>query len=146
MRRQPAAVARPDGEVLLVMAHGGSDDLRRQVQERWVHVSQDWGRPLGQARHLFQQAIVFDQFQAALATELAAGLEDPVLPVLGVEHHEMTGQGFAVLIEVARPERPARAHEAVALGDLVGGEALDLERDDLAVEDAEDALDRPNPA
>jgi hypothetical protein len=52
----------------------------------------------------------------------------------------------AVVDEVADLQQLARAQEAVALGDRVGWDPVDLERDHLAVEQAQDALDRTDPA
>src|SRR5579864_6963906 len=58
----------------------------------------------------------------------------------------MAGQRLAVLVEIARPERLTRPHEPMAFGEVGGDDAIDVERNDVAVENAEDPLQRPHPS
>ncbi len=52
----------------------------------------------------------------------------------------------AVVLEALHRERPAGAEEAVPLGEIAARDAVDVERDHLAVEQGDDPLQRPHPA
>ena len=45
----------PEGEVSLVVAHGGDEDLRRQIEVGGIELARDHDRPLHQVRHLLEK-------------------------------------------------------------------------------------------
>ncbi|MNI25118.1 hypothetical protein D3C73_787570 [compost metagenome] len=146
VRRQAFLARFAHGEILLVHLHRQLDHFRRQGQELRVHVAQDRRRPLGQARHLVQQAVVIDQGQPLGRAHGAGALEDAQLAVGGVQQDEVALQLGAVVGEVLDRERLARAHEAVALGHVARWDSIHLERDHRPVIQRQNALDRPHPA
>lgn len=117
-----------------------------KVQEPRVHVAQHRHGPFHQAGHLVQQPLILDQLQVAGEAQRLGGLDDPVLPLRGVQDHVVLLQLLGVGVEVLCLERLARAHETVTLGGVAAGDAVDLERHDLAVEHTEDAAQRAHPA
>ncbi len=146
MRRQARLLRPLHREIFLVGAHGGADHLRRQVQEGRVHVTQDRGRPFGQAADLVQQAIILDQLQTTGETQGARALQDARLALLRVQHHEMRRQAGGVVVEIVSPEGPAVAHEPVAFSQIAALYALDGRGHDLPIEHAQDPPQRPHPA
>ncbi len=80
------------------------------------------------------------------AADLAGALDDRLGAKLGGDDDVVASQRLAVFVEVAGAHDPARTHEAVALDQVAGDHAVDLQRHDLAVEDAQDAAQRAHPA
>ena len=146
VRCKVAGARLPHGEVFLVGAHGQADDLARQVQEGLVHVAQDDNRPFRQPRHLFQQALVLDQLKPALITDHMRLLVDEHAAVLArKDNAALVFKYRLVLLEGGDLERAA-AHDTMAFGQVSGFQATDLEVDHIAIEQAEDALQRAHPA
>ena len=146
VRREIAGLRVAHGEVFLVGAHGELDDLARQGEEIRVHVAEDDDRPFGEAGHLFQQALVLDQLEPAFMTDHVRLLIDEKAPVLPRENDRaLAFEQRLVLVEGGYFERTAPMH-AVAFGLIAGCQAVDLEIDHLAIEDAEHALQRAYPA
>ena len=122
--RRHLAVLATHGEVLLVRAHRGLDDFRRQGQETRVHVAQQRHGIFVEAGDLFEQAVVLDQFAAGVGTEIARGFGDDVLAHLVVQHDEVVGQGLFIAEEVADSERLTRAQETMAFALVAGQRGL----------------------
>ena len=146
MRRKIARLRVTHGEIFLVGAHGELDDFARQGEEIGVHVAEDDDRPFGKPGHLVQQALVLDQFEAARQADLLGLLLDQQAAVFAAEDDRALSLNHRpVLLERGHGERPAPV-DTVAFGLIPGFQAIDLEIDHLAVENAEHPLQWPHPS
>ena len=146
MRREISGFRVAHGEIFLVRAHGELDDLARQVEESRVHVAKDDHRPFSKTGHFFEQALVFDQFQASLGADLVGLFLNQQAAVFARQHDRaFLLQLCAVLVQGRDSERTAPL-DAVAFGFIAGFEAINLELDGLAVENADNSLERAHPA
>ena len=142
--------ARPSQhEALLVGADGGPDHLGRDGEERLLEGADQHHRPFDQPGDLLEQRIVLDEFEAEGECPVAGGMEDDVLPPVGVEHHHRLLELWHIVVEAPHGDL-SRRHEAMALGRVAGADAVDVELDDLGVggfrpEDAEDRMERTHP-
>ena len=146
VRREAAGGGIPHSEVLLVIAHGCADHLRRQGQEVRVHVAQDRDRPFHQAGHLVQKPGVLHQLQPPVRAKTAGFDQDAQLAVLGVEENESPFQPRAVAGETLDPEGTVRAHEPVADREVHACDPIHVERNGCAPEDAEHMPEGAYPA
>ena len=152
-RLESASAVSPDGarhKTLLVGADGQPDDFGRDCQEILLELAHQHDRPFDQARHLLQQALVLDQLEPVGEGEVLGVGEDDLLAAVGVEDDLRRLQLGGIIVEAAHRDR-ARRMEAVAVGDVAGADAVDLEIDHhrllgLRAEGADDRLQRPHPA
>ena len=106
-------------------------------------------RPLDQAGDFLQQSLVLDQLQAERQCLVAGAVEDDVLPPVGVEDHLRLFELDGIVVEAADRDR-LRREEAMAVGDVAGPDAVDLEIDHLRIrglrpEGADDRMQRAHP-
>ena len=137
-------------EAFLVVADRGADDFFRNLQERLVECAHEHHRPFDETGGLRKKPLVHHEFEALCEGELLRLGVDDAAPALGVEHH----LGLVELGGVVR--KPAhgktfRRQEAMAAGDIAGGDAVDRERHDVGVlgfrtERGEDRMQRPHPS
>ena len=106
-------------------------------------------RPFDEAGVLGEQAGVLDDFEALGEGELRGVVRDARGALGGVEDDEGALQLGVVVLEGGDREG-VRGEEAVAAGDVAGGDAVDFQRHDLgaglAGQDAEDRVQRADPA
>ena len=137
------------GEELLVGAHGGLQDLGGEVEEAGLDAAEERHGPFGEAGVLGEEAGVVDEIEAGGEGELARVVGDAGGAGLRVEDDVGAGELGLVVLEGGDGEG-VRGVEAVAAGQVAGGDAVDLEGDDLgaglAGEDAEDRVQRADPA
>ena len=132
-------------EVALVGPHRGRQHLGRQAHRVLVDPAHQHDRPLDEALQLVEEARVgLDPQPLALRQPLRLFADQPQ-PLVAVEHDPRSGQLLPVVREVADPDRPRR-HEAVAERDVAALDRTEAERHDLAVEQADDRVQRPHPA
>ena len=144
------AALRPRDETLLVGADGQPDDLGGDGQKVLLEVAHQHDRPFDQARHFLEQAFVLDQFEPVGEGEVPGVGEDDLLAAVGVEHDLGRFELGRIVVEAPHGDR-ARRMETVAVGDVAGADAVDLEIDHrgllgLRAEGAEDRLQRTHPA
>lgn len=137
-------------ETLLVGLDRQANDFRRDRQVILFEGAHQHLRPLHQAGHFFQQALVLDQFQAVGKGDIAGIVQDDVLAALGIENDLGLIQAGHVIVETLDGDRACRV-EPMAIGHVRGDDAIDLEGDDdsllmLGAEGADDRLQRPHPA
>ena len=132
-------------EALLMRLHGGGEHFRRHAQEVLVEASHERHRPFGEPRVLGQQSSVLDEPEAMLACARACRVQDRGGAHVAVENDEGFFEFCLVVGEVLHGE-VLRRHEAMAARDLAAFDAVDVERHDLAVKQAEDGMERTHPA
>ncbi len=115
-----------------------------------VEFAHQHDRPFDQPRDLVQQAVVLDQFQPLREGEVLAVMQDDVAAARRIEHHFGGAERGQVIVEAAHLDR-LRREEAMAVGDIAGLDAADLERHDVRVfrlrpEGREYGMQRAHPA
>ena len=145
---RPEAVLQ--GEELLVGAHRGLQDLGRQVEEAGVDVAEEGHRPFGEAGVLGEEAR--GRRRGSRPRAKAAWVASWAILAARSAGSRMTwarASFVAVVVEGGDGEGLGGV-EAVAAGGVAGGDAVDLEGDDLgaglAGQDAEDRVERADPA
>ena len=141
---------RPSDKAFLVGANGQADDLGRNGEKILFELAYQHDRPFDQVGDLFQQAFVLDEVEAVGKGDVAGIGEDDLLAAVGIEHDLGRLELGRVVVEAAYGDR-AWGVEAVAIGDVAGADAVDLEIDHhrllgLRAEGAQDRLQRPHPA
>ena len=137
-------------EALLVRLDGEANDFRRDFQIIFLERAHQHMRPLDKTGDLFQQAFVFDQVKAIGKGQIARIMQDHVLAALGIQHDLGLFQARHIIIKAAYGDG-IRRMEAMTIGDVGGGDAVDIEGDHLGFimlrpEDADDGLQRAHPA
>ena len=131
-------------EALLVLLHRQHQALGRHRQERLVEAAHQHVGPFGEPGVLGQQRLVLDQRQLVLLGQRVRLLGDQRRARLGVEDHLVRLE--AAWRSRARPSpRTARCRGSDARAWCRRLDALDLERHHLAVEQADDRVQRPHP-
>ena len=102
-------------------------------------------RPFDQARDLAQQRLVLDPCQALGGGELGGARGDHALALAVVEHH-LGRVEIEAVVAGAVDDDAVGPVEAVARGQVGGGEVAEAERHRGAVEHAQDRMQRPHPA
>ena len=145
IRRELAGLLVVDGEVFLVRAHGQLDHFRRQAQEGWIHVAQHDNRPFGETNHFFQKSLILDPLEASVSANLLnTGQDHFAAGITRQLHMASTGQGFLIVLAIKYLVRSAAVH-AVAFGFVAAGHAVDLERHNLSIQNADNPLQRAHP-
>ncbi len=129
-----------DREVLLVRAHRGLDDFRRQGQEGRVHITQERHGELVQTGNLFQQPLILDQFATGCCTDRLGLLQNNGLTLGMIQNDRILCQGFLIAGKTADRQRLTGAQETMSFGLVSGGQAFQFKWDDLATEQKQDAL------
>ena len=137
-------------KAFLVGADGGADRLAGDVEEALLEGAHQHDRPFDQPRDLLQQPLILDQLEPGREGEVPGVGQDDLLAAVGVEHDLGPLQARDVIVEALDRDRPRRM-EAVAIGDVAGLDAVDLEGHHLGVlglgaEGAEDRMQRADPA
>ena len=145
------AVGVSQGEIALVDAHRDLHDLGRQVHIGEVDAPKQRHRPLDQAGHFVQQTGIIDCCHTMRGSEPRNAVCDHALAVAGLHQHVPVAQLGLPIGEGRHRDRTGRM-EAVALGQVGCGEPMavigaiaQIERHDLAVEQADDPSQRPHP-
>ncbi len=121
------------------------EHLVRHRQKVLVEDAHQRHRPFGQARILGEQRLVLDEGEAVPLGKRAGLLGDQARALLAVEDHFRLAQLLHIIREALHTKRLWR-HEAVAARLLAASDAVDLEIHHLAVEQAEDRVERAHPA
>ena len=137
-------------ETFLVGADGGADRLAGNVEEALLEGTHQHDRPFDQPGDLLQQSLILDQFEPGREGEVPGVGRDDLLAAVGIEHDLRPLQARDIVVEAADRDRAGRV-EAVAIGGVAGGDAVDLEGDDLRIlglgaEGAEDRVQWTDPA
>jgi hypothetical protein len=139
------AVGVEEREVALVGPHGGGEHLGREAHRVLVDRAHERDGPLDEAFQLVEQALVGLHGQALALGEAGGALRDQAAAVGAVEEDLRGLQLRLVVGEVADADRAGR-HEAVAEGDVAALDRAEAERDDGAVEQADDRVEGADPA
>ena len=132
-------------EALLVLLHGQHQALGRHLEERLLEAAHQHQRPLGEPCVLRQQRLVLDQRQLVLLGQRARLLGDQAAALGRIEDDFVRLEGLDVVRGSRHLERLV-AVEAMPARLLAGLHLLDRERHHLAVEHADDRMQRPHPA
>ena len=132
-------------EAFLVRLHGGGEHFGRHRKEGLVERAHQHNGPFGKPRILGKQRLVLDQSELLLPGERASAVANETGALLAVEDHFGGAELLHVIGEAFHGEGLGR-HEAVTQRLLAAPDAVDLEGHDLAVEQAEDGMERPHPA
>ncbi len=129
---------------------GQPDDLRRDGQKILFEFTEQHDRPFDEAGHFLEQAFILDQIEPVGEGEVPGVGEDDLLAAVGVDDDLGGLQLGRVVIEAAHGDG-AGCMKAMAVGDVAGADAADLEIDDhrflgFGAEGAEDRLQRAHPA
>ena len=131
-------------EALLVVLHRGRQAFGRNGQEFLVERAHQHGRPFGETGVLRQQALVLDEFEFCAGGDLPRLFRDPGR-ALGGGQQRLVGLELLSVVLEARHLEPRVAVEAMSLRGVAGADAIDLDRHDLAVDHADDRVQRANP-
>ena len=118
-----AAVRRAQREIALVDPHGDLHDLRRQVHVFVGDAPEQRDRPFHQAGDLVEQAGIVHHGKLAVGGKAGDAVRDQAFALLGIDQHAMGAQ-FARPVGAAGHGEGAGGVEAVALGQVAGGEAV----------------------
>ncbi len=139
------AVRRMQRQVFLVRAHGGHQRLGRHRHECLVDGGHERHGPLDQTLDLVEQGRIVGEFEVLSRGQLLSTARDDGTALRAVENHLGRAQLDHIVGEVVDRERSGR-HEAVAAGAVRGGDAADRELHDPTVQQAQDRVQRPDPA
>ena len=136
-------------KAFLIVADGGADHLRRDIQKPAIERAHQHHRPLDQAGDFGEKAIVLDQFEPLREGEMLRLGEDDVAPPLGVEHHLGLVEFVLIIGEPAHGER-LRRQKAVTARLVARRDAVDRKRHDvrllgLRTERRHDGMQWPHP-
>ena len=143
--RGEAPVRVLEHEILLVMAQRGHQHLLGQRHELLLDPAEQHDRPLHQPGELDQKRRILAHPQPLMGGQLGCRTGDRLAPIATVEHDPGAGELLPVVLEVADLER-RRRQEAMAAGGGAGAQRPKRERHDRAVEQTQDAVQRPHPA
>ncbi len=143
-RREPA-LGILERQVFLVLAHRGDQDLLRQIHEALLDPAEQRHRPLDQARQLTEQARIVADTQPHLMRQPVRLGRDLAVALGAVDLDEGRLELVSVVLEAGDLDR-RRCQEAMTVGDRTGSDRPEGQRHDLAVEQADDAVQRPHPA
>ena len=127
------------GEALLVLLHGGCQNLAGNLQEFRVEGSHENHGPLGKAGVFRHEGVVFDEMQLGRFRRGMGRFSDRRHARGGIEHHLVGRQLGDVVVEGFHLEWGI-AVEAVTARGIAAGDAGDFEWHDLAVEQADDGM------
>ena len=124
-----------------------SPGMSRKLGVEFAH---QHDRPFDETGDFVQQAVVLDQLEPLREGEVLAVVQDDVAAARRIEHDLGGAERGQVIVEAAHLDR-LRREEAMAVGDIAGLDAADLERHDVGVfglrpEGREDGMQRAHPA
>ena len=125
--------------------HRGGEHFGRHAEEILIERAHQHDRPFGQPGILGEQALVLDEGQLLVLGHRLRGIANDARPLIAVEDDFGFVQLLAIIGESLHIEG-LRRHESMAARLLAALDAVDLERHDLAVEQAEDGMQRAHPA
>ena len=114
-------------------------------QERLVEGAHERHRPFGEPGVLSEQSLVIDEGEGMLLGERAGLIGYELRALAAIENHFGLAELLHVVGEALHTKRLWR-HETVAARLVAAFDAVDVEIDDLAVEQAEDRVQRTHPA
>ncbi len=143
--RQQTAVLAGQGEVALVLAHGGDQQFSGKRQVFLLEGAADRAGVLHQKGDFFEQLLV--------EVDLAAdGMGRPLdlpgdhhLALLRIGNDEMALRLLQPVFQAAHGKRPGR-HEAVAVREVAAFDVAEAERDNEAVIESDQPMNRPGEA
>ena len=133
------------GKTLLVIFHRQRQHLVRHRKKRLVECPHQHRRPFVQPGVLKDKRLVFHELKVVVVSQRCRLRVDLILPRFRADMHIAPLQIRAILLE-ERDLEVLRAHEPVPRRHIARRYPVDLERHDLAVQDARNSLQRPHPA